>query len=154
DRALPRPFIYGFNAHLYSDTSPWQDRPRVLQLSKSAGVSWVRQQVRWTDLHDSSGTIYWGELDRIVNDVSAAGMNILLSIVAAPSWATPDGRNGLPSREHLGDFNYFIGQMAARYRGRVQAYEIWNEENLAVENGGRVASAALYMDMLVGAYDS
>ena len=154
DRALPRSFIYGFNAHLYSDSSPWQDRPRVLQLSKSAGVSWVRQQVRWTDLHDSSGTIYWGELDRIVNDVSAAGMNILLSIVAAPSWATPDGRNGLPSREHLGDFNYFMGQMAARYRSRVQAYEIWNEENLAVENGGRVASAALYMDMLVGAYDS
>ncbi len=35
--------------------------------------------------------------------------------------------------------------------GKVGAYEIWNEQNLAVENGGRVANAQLYMDMLVGA---
>ena len=59
-----------------------------------------------------------------------------------------------PSREHFGDFNNFMGQMAARYKGKVQAYEIWNEENLAAENGGRVANASLYMDMLVGAYDA
>ncbi len=72
----------------------------------------------------------------------------------APSWATPDGNNGLPAREHFGDFNFFVGQMAARYRGKVQAYEIWNEQNLAYENGGQVASANLYMDMLVGAYDA
>lgn len=154
DRALPRQFIYGFNAALYGDGEPWQDRQRVLQLSKNAGVPWIRQQVRWMDLHDSSGAIYWGELDRIVNDVSAAGMNLLISVVKAPSWATPDGNNGLPSRAHLGDFSSFMGQMAARYRGRVQAYEIWNEENLAIENGGRVASAALYMDMLVGASEA
>ena len=56
-----------------------------------------------------------------------------------------------PSREHFGDFNNFMGQMAARYKGKVQAYEIWNEENLAHENGGRVANASFYMDMLVGA---
>ncbi len=154
DRALPRQFIYGFNTHLYDQGSPWQDRGRALQLSKSAGVNWVRQQVRWKDLHDQSGAIYWGELDQIVGDASNAGVQVLLSIVAAPSWATPDGRNGLPAREHFSDFNYFVGQMAARYRGRVQAYEIWNEENLAVENGGRVANADLYMDMLVGAYDA
>ncbi len=154
DRALPRPFIYGFNAILYNQGSPWQDRPRALLLSKSAGVNWVRQQVRWQDLHDQSGAIYWGELDNIVNDVHNANMNILLSIVTAPSWATSDGRNGLPSREHFGDFNSFMGQMAARYKGKVQAYEIWNEQNLAHENGGYVASADLYMDMLVGAYDS
>ena len=149
-------FIYGFNAILYDQGSGWQDRGRVLTLSKNAGVSWIRQQVRWTDLQGPPGSdcytnICWGELDSIVNDSASAGVKLLLSIVAAPSWATPDGRNGLPAREHFGDFNTFMGQMAARYKGKVQAYEIWNEENLAAENGGRVASADLYMDMLVGA---
>jgi polysaccharide biosynthesis protein PslG len=144
-------FIYGYNALLYNQGTPWQDRQRVLRLSKESGVYWLRQQVRWMDLHDRSGTIYWGELDNIVNDSSAAGVKLLISVVAAPSWATPDGRNGLPSREHFSDFNYFMGQMAARYRGKVGAYEIWNEQNLAHENGGRVANAGFYMDMLVGA---
>lgn len=153
-QALPRPFIYGFNTHLYSDFAAWQNRPRALQLSKSAGVYWARQQVRWQDLHDRSGAIYWGELDRIVDDVNKAGMKMLISVVRAPSWATPDGNNGLPSREHFTTFNYFMGEMAARYKGRIQAYEIWNEQNLAHENGGRVASAAHYMDMLVGAYEA
>ncbi|HEU5102844.1 MAG TPA: cellulase family glycosylhydrolase [Roseiflexaceae bacterium] len=144
-------FIYGYNALLYNQGSPWQDRQRVLRLSKESGVYWIRQQVRWMDLHDRSGTIYWGELDSIANDASAAGVKLLISVVAAPSWATPDGRNGLPSREHFSDFNYFMGEMAARYRGKIQAYEIWNEQNLAHENGGRVANANFYMDMLVGA---
>lgn len=144
-------FIYGYNALLYNQGTPWQDRGRVLRLSKESGVYWLRQQVRWMDLHDRSGTIYWGELDSIVNDSSAAGVKLLISVVAAPSWATPDGRNGMPSREHFSDFNYFMGEMAARYRGKVGAYEIWNEQNLAHENGGRVANAGFYMDMLVGA---
>src|SRR3954469_3569154 len=144
-------FIYGYNALLYNQGTSWQDRPRVLRLAKESGVYWLRQQVRWMDLHDRSGTVYWGELDNIVNDASAAGVKLLISVVAAPSWATADGRNGLPAREHFGDFNYFMGEMAARYRSKVGAYEIWNEQNLAAENGGRVANAGFYMDMLVGA---
>jgi hypothetical protein len=47
-----------------------------------------------------------------------------------------------------------MGEMAARYRGKVQAYEIWNEQNLAHENGGYVADAGFYMDMLVGASEA
>jgi hypothetical protein len=148
-------FAYGFNAVLYGQGSPWQDRQRALTLSKSAGVYWIRQQVRWQDLQGAPGTacynICWGELDNIVNDASNAGVKLLLSIVSAPSWATSDGRNGMPSRAHLGEFSQFMGAMAQRYKGKVQAYEIWNEENLAHENGGRVANASFYMDMLVGA---
>jgi hypothetical protein len=144
-------FAYGFNAILYGQGSPWQDRQRALAASKDAGVYWVRQQVRWMDLHDQRTGVHWGELDAIVADSAAAGVNLLLSVVAAPAWATPDGKNGLPSREHIADFAFFMGEMAKRYQGRVQAYEIWNEQNLAAENGGRVADAGLYMDMLAAA---
>lgn len=153
-QSLPRPFVYGYNAILYGDYTPWQDRNRALQLTKNSGFGWLRQQVRWMDLHDRSGAIYWDELDRIVNDADRAGVKLLLSVVAAPSWATADGGNGMPSREHIGDFAYFMGEMAKKYRGKVGAYEIWNEQNLAHENAGRVASAALYMDMLVAAHDA
>ncbi|NTU85193.1 MAG: glycoside hydrolase family 5 protein, partial [Chloroflexales bacterium] len=159
--AMPRQFIYGFNAHLYGESTAWQDRNRVLTLSKNAGVNWIRQQVRWRDLHDSSGQIFWGELDDIVADAQRQGVSLLLSIVSAPDWA---GGPGMPRRENFGDFGSFMGQMAARYRGRVQAYEIWNEQNRACENGGdcataggiggRVASADYYVDMLATAYDA
>lgn len=147
--SMPRPFVYGFNAHLYGDRTSWQDRPRVLQLTKNAGFGWIRQQVRWMDLHDRSGQIFWEELDRIVEDANQSGVKLFLSVVAAPSWATDNGRNGLPNRANIGQFEFFMGEMAKRYRGKVGAYQIWNEQNLAVENGGRVADASLYMEVMV-----
>lgn len=157
-------FIYGYNATLYFDGADWQDRKRVLQISKNSGVYWIRQQVAWKDLHDISGEIYWAELDDIVQDVSDAGMKLLISVVQSPSWATANGSHGLPSREHFGTFAHFMGSMAARYQGKVQAYEIWNEQNRACENGGDCSTAGgiggvvsgpdYYVDMLAAAYDS
>ncbi|WP_322494121.1 hypothetical protein [Chloroflexus sp.] len=162
DQSLPRQFIYGFNAHLYGQGTAWQDRNRVLQMSRDAGIYWIRQQVRWMDLHDRSGAIYWAELDDIVADANRQGVSLLLSVVAAPSWATANGSNGMPRRENFKDFAYFMGEMAKRYKGRVQAYQIWNEQNRACENGGdcardggvggRVADASYYVDLLEVAY--
>lgn len=161
DQARPRPFIYGFNAHLYGQGTAWQDRNRVLTLSKNAEVNWIRQQIAWSDMHDRSGQIFWGELDQIVADSHNAGVNLLISVVRSPSWATANGSNGLPAREHFGDFAFFMGEMAERYRGRVQAYQIWNEQNRACENGGdcsrdggvggQVADAGYYVDLLAEA---
>jgi hypothetical protein len=164
--AEPRttPFIYGYNAMLYHDVAAWQDRERVLNLAKESGVNWIRQQVAWKDLHKIDGEISWAELDRIVDDVHNAGMSLLIVVTQAPWWATPNGSNGLPSREHFATFADFMGQMAARYQGKVQAYEIWNEPNLACQNGGdctrsggiggRVITPDYYVDMLFAAYNA
>jgi GH35 family endo-1,4-beta-xylanase len=60
----------------------------------------------------------------------------------------------MPAREHFTDFAAFMGTMAERYKGKVDAYQVWNEQNLAHENGGRVADATHYVDMLAMAYDA
>jgi len=157
--ALPHPFAYGFNVHLYGERgTDWQNRNRVLTLVNNADFGWVRQQVAWEDLQSAPGTecysICWEELDDIVNEVEAAGLNLLITVVRSPGWATPDGGNGMPSRANFDEFANFMGQMAARYRGRVDAYQVWNEQNLAIENAGRVADANYYVDMLVPAYNA
>ncbi len=41
--------------------------------------------------------------------------------------------------------------VAARYQGRVQAYEIWNEQNMSGEVGGYV-EVAPYLATLKAAY--
>jgi hypothetical protein len=130
---------------------PGKTATRLMRIAMDAGMPWIRQQVRWMDLHDKSGVIYWGELDSIVEDAAKWQTNLLLSVVAAPTWTTDNGLHGMPNRAHYATFNYFMSQMANRYKGRVKAYEIWNEENLATENGGTVSSVNDYMDMLVGA---
>ena len=91
-----------------------------------------------------------------MNAANGAGFNILLSVVKAPAWARPNGDDrsveGPPANPQ--DYADFIGAMAARYQGRVQAYEIWNEQNLWYEwggQGGRI-NAAAYMNLLRAAY--
>jgi len=83
----------------------------------------------------------WVELDRLVNDASASGIKILFTVLRSPSWANPSP-NGPPSNNNdLGDF---MAAMAGRYKGKVQAYEVWNEQNLADQWTGHALSASSY----------
>ena len=62
------------------------------------------------------------------------GCKILLSVVKSPDWV--GAKDGLPTK--IQDFTDFMTFLTQRYKGKVQAYEIWNEENYAVETGGKV----------------
>ncbi|MDH7488160.1 MAG: cellulase family glycosylhydrolase [Anaerolineae bacterium] len=145
-------FGYGIQAHFINQG----DHDRIIGAIHGLGFSWVKQQVRWEDLEKSKGQIDWGELDRMVNNCSANGLKILLSVVTAPDWARPGDTDrsvdGPPANPD--DYANFIGQLAARYKGKVQAYEVWNEQNLYYEWGGRgkKLSAAAYMELLKRAY--
>ena len=139
---------FGIVNHLY-----YTDRERVLTLDGIAGFDWVRQQVVWKDVEGPQGTYAWGELDKIVDDAAAHNLKLLVNIVQAPSFYTPDGQNGLPQDpKALGDF---VAAMAEHYGTKISAYEIWNEQNLAHENGGRVTveDAGHYVDILVECYN-
>ena len=118
----------------------------VFDQVQNAGFGWIRQQVRWSDIEPSRGVYNWGFLDQIAGTASSRGVKVLFSVVAAPSWAG----HGMPNNANdLGDFLYV---MAGRYKGLVQAYEVWNEQNYAVENNGYVAGAGRYVELLKVAY--
>jgi polysaccharide biosynthesis protein PslG len=154
---LPEPFIYGANVRGY-----YVDRDRMLTLLKNGfeannytgGPAWIRQQVPWHDHMNRDGSIAWGELDPIINSASERGVKVLLSIAKSPGWATDNGGDGMPNRANFPRFADFLRKIVERYRGKVHAIEIWNEQNYAVENGGRVAPAAFYVDLLAASYDA
>ncbi|HSH77231.1 MAG TPA: hypothetical protein VLA19_01715 [Herpetosiphonaceae bacterium] len=155
--SMPEPFIYGTNIRGY-----YIDRERAFTLVKNAfeannftgGPAWIRQQVPWSDHMNRDGSIAWGELDPIVEAAAAKNIKVFLSVVRAPGWATDNGEHGMPNRANFGRFAQFLRGIAERYRGKVHAIEVWNEQNYAVENGGRVAPAAYYVDLLEVAYDA
>ncbi len=140
-------FGYGIQAHIYGNDA------QIYGLINGMGFNWVKQQVEWGRVETAKGQYNWGDLDRIVNGARAAGLNVLLSVVKAPAWARPGGDlsvEGPPNNPQ--DFADFMGAMAARYKGRVQAYEIWNEQNLHYEWGNEPISASRYVDMLSRCY--
>ncbi len=138
---------FGVQPHLF-----YTERGTPLQMARDAGFGWVRQQIHWKDQEGPAGSYIWGELDGIVADVDARGLKLLISIVRAPSFYTANGENGMPADpRHLGDF---VEALTRHYQGRVHAIQIWNEQNLAYENGGQIAveDAGRYVELLKEAY--
>ncbi len=141
---------YGFNVWGLSSDPAFRDR--LYANVQGAGFGWMRQQVSWAAMEPQKGnygTDTTAQLDQFVSGASTQGLHVLLSIVKSPDWVGAKG--GLPTKTQ--DFTDFMGFLTQRYKGKVQAYEIWNEENYAVETGGKVNVAA-YLPVLKAGFQA
>ncbi len=138
---------FGVVGHLY-----YTDRATALRKAREAGFTWFRQQIHWRDIEDASGAYFWGELDNIVADVHAAGLLLMINITRSPAWYTANGSDGLP--QDPAALARFAGALAQRYSGRVHAILIWNEQNLAYENGGSIGpnDPGHFVEIMAAAY--
>jgi LysM repeat protein len=136
-------FAYGIQVHL-----PNQDMAAVMASADELGVTWVKQQIEWALYEPTAGNVNWEPLDAMVDAMDGAGVNILLSVSSAPNWARDSDQEKGPPTDY-NTFANFVGQLAQRYQGRVDAYEIWNEQNLRREwNTPKGISAASYVELL------
>jgi hypothetical protein len=108
----------------------FDDREQVADAIVGMGFGWVKQQVQWREVEPSKGSFNWGELDKVVEAANSRGIRVLFSVLRSPSWASDHADS--PPRD-FNDFGDFVGALAARYKGRGMAYEIWNEQNLKRE---------------------
>lgn len=141
-------FAYGMQAHLY-----WREPSPTLRLIQDAGFGWLKQQVRWEAVEPQPGAYAWSELDRIADGAAAVGVKVLFSVVTAPAWSRARGGvDGPPDDYTL--FGNFLRTLAERYKGKVQAYEVWNEQNFSREWGGGRIDAGEYVELLKVGYTS
>jgi len=142
----PTRLNYGMAVHLW-----WQDQGRVTRMVNEAGFGWVKQQIRWADVEPVKGQVDWTEMDRMVYHALAGGLNVMFSVVTAPTWSRADRRvDGPPDNPQ--DLATFMSRLAARYKDQVRAYEVWNEQNFSREWGGGRISAGEYVELLKAVY--
>ena len=123
---------------------------RDMGLVRDAGFGWIKANFGWRDIEGAGkGHLDWTVPDRIVEQAQAYGLQMVVRIDHQPVWAGT-AQNGPP--ENYADYGDFLDALAARYKGRIQAYEIWNEPNLAREWGDRPPNAAEYVELLKLAY--
>jgi len=139
---------YGMQAFLWY-------RPEVasrdLQVIDVAGFDWVKQGFGWRDIEPKKGVFDWSHTDWVVYTCNEVGLDLVVRVDYQPQWAGGGyPTNGPPDNyEDLGDFLYAV---ASRYKGRIRAYEVWNEPNLAREWGGRPPNPGEYARLLQIAY--
>jgi GH35 family endo-1,4-beta-xylanase len=130
ERPIPRTF-FGMHIHQTLDKTPW---PNVVVPTWRLWDS----QVKWPDLEPSKGQWRFDALDKYVAMAEQHNTEILLPLAVTPQWASarPDVKSGwqrpgfTAEPKNMSDWSAYVRQVVSRYRGRIFAYEIWNEPNL------------------------
>jgi len=125
---------------------------RDLKLMEDAAFNWVKQTFAWETIETTGkGQFDWGRADRVVQHVRDHNLKLLARLSSDPELTTFWG--GHPP-QNINNFAEFAFALASRYNctpqaaGCIQAYQIWNEPNLAREWGNNRPNPAQYAEML------
>jgi hypothetical protein len=86
---------------------------------------------RWSEIQRQRGNFDWSAADRLVDGAERAGMPALFVFGSTPKWSSPGGPagpypDGTPAPPaDLADWDGYVRAVAERYRGRIEAYELW-----------------------------
>lgn len=108
-----------------------ESRDVAFDLIEGSNVQALRIDVPWDVVEPAKGsysTLRLGLLDDYVNRAAAAGIEVLMIPSDSPSWASGTSDRRAPPLRNS-DYADFVEFLVDRYRGKVSAFEIWNEPN-------------------------
>jgi hypothetical protein len=134
----PVPESY-FGMHMHGIVVPRPYTKRVTPWPDVPFGSWrlMDAYVKWYELEPKKGEFNFTRLDQYVAIAREKNVKVLLPLVGSPSWASarpaemeggnPAGSAAEPADTE--DWRNFVRTVATRYKGQIEAYEIWNEAN-------------------------
>jgi hypothetical protein len=151
----------------------WEpDRTAMVDRAKATNATLFRAIVTWSDVAKTrparatnpfDPAYRLDDVDQLVRDAQARGMEVLLTIWGTPRWANGgQGPAFLPRR--LGDLTNFARALSSRYSGRfpgypyVRFFSVWNESNLQLflapqfDSSGRSVGPRNYARLYAAAY--
>ncbi|MCC7449518.1 MAG: beta-galactosidase [Anaerolineae bacterium] len=122
---------FGMHFHVMANGGDWPSTAEFGYLRLwDAGV-------RWQNLEPEKGKWEFQLLDRYVDEAAKRGVKILLTLGQTPRWAarrpnapSPYGPGGSSEPQSLGDWGTYVTTLVTRYKGRIDAWELWNEVNV------------------------
>ncbi len=123
---------FGTNFHAGWTDYTNQQRLVVLDKMAAAGVDWVRIDIGWSSFEEHCRGCYsdWyiDILDFTIDAARARGINVLGMLWRTPGWANGGAGVYAPPTNPL-DYTLAARWAAEHFRGRVAAWEVWNEPN-------------------------
>jgi len=126
--------------------------PAAVAQASTLGAHWVRVFAPWPDLEPSPGvhSAYWlGQYDRLLSSLPK-GSHAIIDFVDSPSWESGSPASNAPPANPA-DYANILHYLAGQWKGKVAAYEIWNEEDATLWWAGAPDPAA-YTRLLQTAY--
>ena len=145
----------GLGVHYVRMQVPWED----IEIAGPGDFVDRRHDLDGDGVADAVSA--WAKYDRIVAKARALGLELIFRLERPPAWARQQGmataawQAGLARNsdstgppDDFSAFARFAGAVAARYRGQVRFYQIWNEPNLVYEWGWQQPDPVRFVDLL------
>lgn len=121
---------FGMHIHNASTSTPWPSVPIASWRMWDAHVA-------WPDIEGHEGKWSFEKLDTYLKIAQEHKVQVLLPLGLSPKWASvrPEERSmyqpGFAAEpRNLDDWDNYVRAVVEHCKGRVEAYEIWNEPNL------------------------
>jgi hypothetical protein len=105
---------------------------RTANALRDVNAEWVRLIMNWSDSVEPADGVYsfttLNTFDRAVELAREAGYKILVTVQKSPTWANGGADDSSPPADSA-ELAEYMGFLAGRYAGQVQAYEVWAEPN-------------------------
>ena len=132
-RTVPQPLFGQHVAGIASGT------PGTLPVGTVGAIRLWDAGVTWREVEIEDNKYDWTRLDAAVANARKLGaQEILYTLGSTPRWAASDpnstlglygpGSNSHPKSNSL--YTDYLKEVAARYKGLITAYQVWNEANL------------------------
>ena len=106
--------------------------PAVIAALRASRPAWVRVFVGWHGIEPTQGAYNTAEIADYQHFFAAlpAGTKIDVDVVGSPAWANGGSSDPAHAADRTtADYAGFLNYLANAFHGRVDAWEIWNEED-------------------------
>ncbi|GHV82768.1 hypothetical protein AGMMS50212_01080 [Spirochaetia bacterium] len=100
------------------------------QLLDDLGIVWLRRDAGWNSLEPVQGEWNFSDLDKNIENDLQNGKKLIIILDYDTPWIYADNKNhkNITAKE-LPHYLNFVKTIVMRYKGKVAAWEIWNEPN-------------------------
>jgi len=102
----------------------------------AVGAQWIRQTFRWDSINPAPGEWDFDRFDRVMDFADEHRIKVIAVLAYDVGWIHTDRK---PARyidkDQLAYYLEYVAQTVTHYKGRVDAWEIWNEPNVTFWKG-------------------
>jgi len=101
----------------------------IARMLRMAGIGWVRERFSWAGTEPQKGVVNWRQYDAVAEAFAKHGIRVYQIFHDSPAWSRA-GRKNTRNPADLRDVYAFAMRLAEHYKGKVQAWEVWNEPDI------------------------